>query len=294
MTQQAVPQQWWYVENGEPKGPVEAAEIRSLVARGVLGPESMVTPVGASSWGTVSQHQVDLAPEPPTPPAPEPAPEPRPEPTAPTAVTADDAASEPAPAPEAQPAAQPSASPLPAPQPAPAPEPAPAPQPQPAPAPQPSASAASEERPAKKKASALVSGEMSGFKAFLLRGNVVDLAVAVVIGLAFGALVSAFVQDLLTPIIGIPGSADFSNLKFTINGSVFRYGAFINALITFLSIAAAVYFFVVKPVNALMAHRRTAPEVTSPTRECPECLSSIPVGARRCAFCTAKVPQVKS
>jgi large conductance mechanosensitive channel len=130
---------------------------------------------------------------------------------------------------------------------------------------------------------------LKDFKAFLLRGNVVDLAVAVVIGAAFGAVVTALVRDVLTPIIAIPGSADFSGLTFTVNGSVFRYGDFINAVITFVSIAAAVFFFVVRPLNALMARRKTEPDVTSVTRECPECLSSIPAAAHRCAFCTAKV-----
>jgi large conductance mechanosensitive channel len=127
------------------------------------------------------------------------------------------------------------------------------------------------------------------FKAFLLRGNVVDLAVAVVIGAAFGALVKSLVDNILTPVLGIPGSVDFSDLAFTINGSPFRYGLFLNALVTFVSVAAAVFFFVVKPVNVLMARRKTEPDVSSTTRQCPECLSSIPVGARRCAFCTAVV-----
>lgn len=131
---------------------------------------------------------------------------------------------------------------------------------------------------------------LKDFKAFLLRGNVVDLAVAVVIGAAFGVVVTSFVQDILTPILGIPGKADFSALDFTINGSVFRYGRFLNAVISFVTIAGAVFVFVVKPVNALMARRKTEPDVESTTRECPECLSSIPVGARRCAFCTAAVP----
>lgn len=133
---------------------------------------------------------------------------------------------------------------------------------------------------------------LKDFKAFLLRGNVVDLAVAVVIGAAFGTLVTAFVEDILTPIIGIPGKADFSALHFKIHGSIFRYGAFINAVIAFLAIAAAVFFFVVKPVNALMARRKTEPDVESTTRECPECLSSIPRAAHRCAFCTAEVAPV--
>ena len=130
---------------------------------------------------------------------------------------------------------------------------------------------------------------LKDFKAFLLRGNVVDLAVAVVIGAAFGAVVTALVKDLLTPLLAIPGKTDFSSLSFTLNHSKFLYGDFINVLISFVSIAAAVFFFVVKPVNALMARRKTEPDVDSTTRECPECLSSIPSEARRCAFCTAEV-----
>ena len=130
---------------------------------------------------------------------------------------------------------------------------------------------------------------LKDFKAFLLRGNVVDLAVAVVIGAAFGAVVTALVKDLLTPLLAIPGKTDFSSLSFTINHSQFLYGDFVNVLISFVSIAAAVFFFVVKPVNALMARRKTEPDVDSTTRECPECLSSIPSAARRCAFCTAEV-----
>ena len=130
------------------------------------------------------------------------------------------------------------------------------------------------------------------FKAFILRGNVVDLAVAVVIGAAFGAVVTSLVEDLITPLISIPGTVNFADLHFTVRHSVFRYGAFLNALIAFLLLAAAVYIFVVVPVNKLMARRKTEPEVASTTRECPECLSSIPIGARRCAFCTAEVPPV--
>ena len=130
---------------------------------------------------------------------------------------------------------------------------------------------------------------LKDFKAFLLRGNVVDLAVAVVIGAAFGAVVTSLVENILTPIIGIPGSADFSALDFVVNGSTFRYGEFLNDVISFVSIAAAVFFFVVRPVNTLMARRKTEPDVESTTRDCPECLSSIPVAARRCAFCTAEV-----
>lgn len=130
---------------------------------------------------------------------------------------------------------------------------------------------------------------LKDFKAFLLRGNVVDLAVAVVIGAAFGAVVTALVSDIVTPLIGIPGGADFSRLSFTINDSVFRYGHFLNALVSFLSIAAAVFFLVVRPLNALMARRKTEPDVESLTRDCPECLSAIPNQARKCAFCTAVV-----
>ncbi len=128
---------------------------------------------------------------------------------------------------------------------------------------------------------------LAEFKKFLFRGNLVDLAVAVVIGLAFGAVVNALVADLITPIIAaIFGKPDFSALTFTINGSVFRYGAFLNALIAFVSIAAAVFFFVVKPVNYLMSRRA---QEDPDTKECPECTSAIPVKARRCPECTAQL-----
>jgi large conductance mechanosensitive channel len=131
---------------------------------------------------------------------------------------------------------------------------------------------------------------MKDFKQFLLRGNVVDLAVGIVIGVAFGAVITALVADLITPIIAaVIGKPDFSSLAFTINESTFRYGHFLNALVAFISIAAAVFFFVVKPVNALMARRKTELPPDPLTRDCPECLSSIPTGARRCAFCTAEV-----
>jgi len=134
---------------------------------------------------------------------------------------------------------------------------------------------------------------MKGFKQFLLRGNVVDLAVGVVIGAAFGAVVTAFVKDLLTPLIAaIVEKPDFSAMTFTVNGSKFLYGDFVNALISFLLIAAAVYYFVVLPVNALVARSRTAPAPADPTtKKCPECLSEIPLDARRCAFCTAAIGQ---
>ena len=128
---------------------------------------------------------------------------------------------------------------------------------------------------------------LKDFKAFILRGNVVDLAVGVVLGAAFGAVVTAFVANILTPLVSIPGKTDFSRLQFTIGGGVFKYGLFINAVIAFLLIAAAVFFFVVRPVNSLMNMRRTEPDVASTTKQCAECLSSIPKDARRCAFCTS-------
>jgi large conductance mechanosensitive channel len=130
---------------------------------------------------------------------------------------------------------------------------------------------------------------LKDFKAFILRGNVVDLAVAVVIGAAFGAVVTSFVANLLTPLISIPGKADFSSLQFTVHGSVFKYGDFVNTLIAFVFIAAAVFFFVIKPINALAARRKKGQEAEPGTRDCPECLSEIPELARRCAFCTAEV-----
>jgi large conductance mechanosensitive channel len=132
---------------------------------------------------------------------------------------------------------------------------------------------------------------LSGFKQFILRGNVVDLAVGVVIGAAFGTVVTAFTKDLLTPLIAaIVGKPDFSAISFTIHGSVFPVGEFIDALISFLLVAAAVYFFVVTPINALVARMRKAPAPADPTtRKCPECLSEIPIDARRCAHCTQPV-----
>src|ERR1043166_6390873 len=131
---------------------------------------------------------------------------------------------------------------------------------------------------------------MKDFKEFLLRGNLVDMAVGIVIGVAFEALVTALVSDLITLLItAIGGNPDFSRLSFTIHKSHFLYGHFINALITFLVIAAVIFFLVVKPVNALIARRKTEPPVDEQTRPCPECLSEIPVLARRCAFCTAEV-----
>ena len=130
---------------------------------------------------------------------------------------------------------------------------------------------------------------LKDFKAFLLRGNVVDLAVAVVIGVAFGDVVSGLVKDLITPLVSIPGTVNFGDLHVTIRHSRFAYGDFLNVLFSFVLLAAAVFFFVVRPVNALMARRKTEPDVASTTRECPHCLSSIPMGAAVCAFCTREV-----
>jgi large conductance mechanosensitive channel len=129
------------------------------------------------------------------------------------------------------------------------------------------------------------------FRELILRGNVVDLAVGIVIGAAFGAVVTALVTDIITPIVSIPGKTDFSSWTFSINSSVFRIGAFINAVISFILIAAAVFFFVVKPVNALMALRKTETPAGPTTRDCPYCLSKVPLAATRCAYCTADIAQ---
>lgn len=128
---------------------------------------------------------------------------------------------------------------------------------------------------------------LKGFREFILRGNVVDLAVAVMIGAAFGAVVSALVKDLLTPLIAaIVGQPDFSAIQFTVNGSKFLVGDFINALVAFLMVAVAVYFFVVTPMNVIQARRRRGEVPPDPTtKKCPECLSEVPIAARRCAFC---------
>ena len=130
-----------------------------------------------------------------------------------------------------------------------------------------------------------------GFREFVLRGNVVDMAVGVVIGAAFGAIVTAFVKDLLTPLIAaLVGKPDFSGYVFEVNGSKFLYGDFFNAVISFLLIAAAVYYFVVLPVNALMARiHKNEPAAAPDKKQCPECLSDIPMRARKCAYCTSVV-----
>ena len=132
---------------------------------------------------------------------------------------------------------------------------------------------------------------LKGFKQFILRGNVLDLAVAVVIGGAFGAVVTSLVSNIITPLIAaIVGKPDFSAFNLTINGAVISYGVFLNALIAFLLVAAAVYFFMVAPMNAWKARAaRNAVPADLTSKKCPECLSEIPVAAKRCAFCTSAV-----
>ncbi|HZT86942.1 MAG TPA: large conductance mechanosensitive channel protein MscL [Stellaceae bacterium] len=134
---------------------------------------------------------------------------------------------------------------------------------------------------------------LSGFKRFMLRGNVLDLAVAVVMGAAFGAVVTALVKDLITPLIAaIVGKPDFSAIQFTLNESKFLIGDFANAVVSFILIGAAVYFFVVLPVNSLMARMRRGEAAPDPTtKKCPECLSEVPIAARRCAFCTSVIAE---
>lgn len=128
------------------------------------------------------------------------------------------------------------------------------------------------------------------FKEFVMRGNVIDLAIAVVIGAAFGAVVAALVKDLITPLIAaIGGQPDFGSIHFTINKSKFLIGDFINAIISFLIIAAVVFFFVVKPMNLLLERAKKEPPADPTTMKCPACLSEIPIGATRCAFCTTEL-----
>ena len=130
---------------------------------------------------------------------------------------------------------------------------------------------------------------MRGFRAFLLRGNVVDLAIAVVIGVAFGVVIAAFVKDLITPLIAaLGGQPDFASLYFTVNKSKFLYGDFIDALFAFLIIAAVIYFFVVVPYTAMVERSRKEPPADPTTKKCTECLSEIPKDARRCAFCASR------
>ncbi len=133
------------------------------------------------------------------------------------------------------------------------------------------------------------------FKEFLLRGNVIDLAVAVVIGAAFGAVVTAFVTNLITPLLGaIGGQPNFAEIAFEINGSTFGIGLFLNALISFVIIAAVIFFFVVKPMNLLIERSRRGPTPDPTTRKCPACLSDVPISATRCAFCTSDLPSAQA
>jgi large conductance mechanosensitive channel len=128
------------------------------------------------------------------------------------------------------------------------------------------------------------------FRAFILRGNVVDLAVGIVIGAAFSGVVNSLVKDLITPLIGIFGNYNFPDLKFGVGKSIFLVGDFINAIIAFLILALVIFFFVVKPVNALMARYRPKDAGPATTRECPFCLSTVPIKATRCAYCTSQLP----
>jgi large conductance mechanosensitive channel len=135
---------------------------------------------------------------------------------------------------------------------------------------------------------------LKDFKTFVLRGNVVDLAIGVMIGVAFGAVVTGIVADILTPFITIPGKVNFASLSFTIGHSKFLYGAFINTLIAFILLALVLFFFVVRPINSLNARRNRGENTDPSTRDCPECLSVIPIAAHRCAFCTSEVPTVSA
>jgi large conductance mechanosensitive channel len=132
-------------------------------------------------------------------------------------------------------------------------------------------------------------GLLKEFQSFVLRGNVVDLAVGVVIGAAFGAVITSLVENVLTPLTGIFRVPDFKSLAVDVGTSSISYGLFLNAVISFLLVAAAIFFLVVKPLNKLMARRKTEPEIASTTRNCPACLSAIPRAASRCAFCTSEV-----
>src|SRR5919204_6621116 len=139
-----------------------------------------------------------------------------------------------------------------------------------------------------------IGDQMKGFKAFLMRGNVIDLAVAVVLGAAFGAVVTALVKDLVTPLIALLiGKPDFSALVLDVRGTKFPIGDFVNAVLAFLFVAAAIYYFVVLPVNAIVARSRRGEAPADPTtKKCPECLSEVPIAARRCAFCTSTLSPV--
>jgi large conductance mechanosensitive channel len=130
----------------------------------------------------------------------------------------------------------------------------------------------------------------SEFKDFVLRGNVVDLAVGVVIGGAFGTIVKAFVADIITPLIGLPGKIDLSGFVVNVGNAKFLVGDFLNSIIAFLILAFVIFFFVVKPINVLTSLRKVEPAAPPTTKDCPQCLSSIPLAATRCAFCTSEVP----
>ncbi len=128
------------------------------------------------------------------------------------------------------------------------------------------------------------------FRTFITKGNVADLAVAVIIGTAFNAVIMALVSDVITPLIGIPGRFDFSSLSLTVNGSVFQIGLFINAMVSFLVIAAVVFFLIVRPISKIEERRRMEHAQPAPdTKQCPECLSQIPRKAKRCMYCTSIV-----
>jgi large conductance mechanosensitive channel len=127
------------------------------------------------------------------------------------------------------------------------------------------------------------------FKDFIMKGDVIDLAVGVIIGLAFNSVITAFVTDIITPLIGIPGHVNFASWTYTINGSVFSIGLFINTVVSFITIALVVFFFIVKPVSKMKETTTKKVQVSPTTKQCPECLSNIPIGAKRCAFCTSKV-----
>ena len=135
-------------------------------------------------------------------------------------------------------------------------------------------------------------GLLKEFQAFVLRGNVVELAVGVVVGAAFGAVITSLVENVLTPLTGIFRVPDFKSLAIGVGASSIQYGLFLNAVISFLLVAAAIFFLVVKPLNKLMERRKTEPDVVSTTKNCPYCLSAIPNAASRCAFCTSEVQAV--
>lgn len=132
-------------------------------------------------------------------------------------------------------------------------------------------------------------GLLSDFKSFITKGNVIDLAVAVVIGVAFNNVINGLVTDMVTPLIGIPGHANFTAMTYTFHGSTFLYGSFINAVINFIVIAAVLFFLVVRPVTKLEKMRQSKQQPSPTTKTCPECLSTIPVKAKRCMYCTSKL-----